>query len=73
MRKLTLNAEHIAKIQRIETDEGPREGRQQMADADYNQWTDDLLEELTGTSLRIFAYGSLIWKPEFEYVSASRG
>lgn len=73
MRKLTLNAEHIAKIQRIETDEGPREGRQQMADADYNQWTDDLLEELTGTSLRIFAYGSLIWKPEFEYLSASRG
>ena len=72
MRKLTLTAEHIAKIQRTEPDEGPRPGREQMTDADYNQWADDLLEELTGTSLRIFAYGSLIWKPEFEYVASSR-
>ena len=72
MRKLTLTAEHIAKIQRTEPDEGPRPDREQMTDADYNQWADDLLEELTGTSLRIFAYGSLIWKPEFEYVASSR-
>ena len=73
MRKLTLTAEHIAKIQRTEPDEGPHLGREQMNDADYSQWADDLLEELTGTSLRIFGYGSLIWKPEFEYVAASRG
>jgi glutathione-specific gamma-glutamylcyclotransferase len=73
MRKLTLTAEHIAKIQRVEPDEGPSDGRLQMTDADYSQWADDLLEELTGTSLRVFGYGSLIWKPEFEFISASRG
>jgi glutathione-specific gamma-glutamylcyclotransferase len=73
MRKLTLTAEHIAKIQRVEPDEGPHPDRQQMNDADYSQWADDLLEELSGTSLRVFGYGSLIWKPEFEFVSSSRG
>ena len=73
MRNMALTAEHIARIQRTEPDEGPHPDREQMNDADYSQWADDLLEELTGTSLRIFGYGSLIWKPEFEYIAASRG
>ena len=73
MRKMALTAEHIEKTQRTEVDEGPHPSRQQINDDDYSQWADDLLEELTGTSLRIFAYGSLIWKPEFEYINASVG
>ena len=72
MRAMALTAEMVAKVQRTEIDEGPRPHLQQMNDDDYAQWTDQLLGEFGKTPLRIFAYGSLIWKPEFEYVKAER-
>jgi glutathione-specific gamma-glutamylcyclotransferase len=66
--KMELTAALVAKIQRTEQDEGPRPERAQMDDDDYHQYTDKLLNELGDAPLRIFAYGSLIWKPEFEFV-----
>jgi glutathione-specific gamma-glutamylcyclotransferase len=68
---LDLTAELIAKIQRTELDEGPRPDREQMNDADYRQYTEQLLDELGEKSLCVFAYGSLIWKPEFEFIKQS--
>jgi cation transport protein ChaC len=67
-----LTPELVAKIQRIEPDEGPRPHLQQMADADYREHTQALLDELGEAPLRVFAYGSLIWKAEFEYVQQTR-
>jgi glutathione-specific gamma-glutamylcyclotransferase len=66
--KMELTSELVAKIHRVEPDEGPRPEREQMNDADYAEYTARLLQESAGRPLRIFAYGSLIWKPEFEYV-----
>ncbi len=65
---MALTAELVAKVHRIEADEGPRPERAQMNDADYRQHTEQLLSELGEAPLRVFAYGSLIWKPEFEFV-----
>jgi glutathione-specific gamma-glutamylcyclotransferase len=67
-RQMELTAELVAKTHRIELDEGPRPDRQQMDDEDYRDFTNQLLAELGGAPLRVFAYGSLIWKPEFEFV-----
>ena len=72
MRTLSLTAAHVAKVQRIEPDEGPRAGQIEMDDADYDQWADELLKEFDGGPLRVFAYGSLLWKPEFEFVAQER-
>ena len=65
---MDLTAELVAKVHRIEPDEGPRPDRAQMDDRDYHQYTEHLLSELGDVPLRVFAYGSLIWKPEFEFV-----
>lgn len=66
-RKMHLTGEHVAKVQRIATDEGPRPHLQQMTDADYAEFAAGLMEKANGAPLRVFAYGSLIWKPEFEF------
>jgi glutathione-specific gamma-glutamylcyclotransferase len=67
-RVIDLTAELVAKVQRTEPDEGPRPERQQMDDNDYRQYTEQLLTELGDAPLCVFAYGSLIWKPEFEFI-----
>jgi glutathione-specific gamma-glutamylcyclotransferase len=71
-RQMNLTPELVAKIHRIEPDEGPRPHLQQMDDADYREYTQRLLDELGDAPLRVFAYGSLIWKAEFEYVQQTR-
>lgn len=70
---MRLTAELVASIQRTEPDPGPRPGIGQMDDGDYRQYTDSLVAEMAGEPLRIFGYGSLIWKPEFEYVGRNEG
>jgi cation transport protein ChaC len=72
MRALRLTAAHVAKVQKIEPDEGPRPGQVEMDDEDYYQWADELQKEFDGEPLRVFAYGSLLWKPEFEFVTQDR-
>ena len=66
-RKMHLSAEHVASVHRLETDEGPRPHLQQMNDADYAGLAAALAAKLVSAPLRVFAYGSLIWKPEFEF------
>ncbi|MDE2444811.1 MAG: gamma-glutamylcyclotransferase [Alphaproteobacteria bacterium] len=71
MSEMKLTAAMVAKVQRTEPDEGPRPHLLQMDEADYAQWTDDLLQTLGDAPLRVFAYGSLIWKPEFDHMGQS--
>ncbi len=68
---MDLTRELVAKIQRIESDEGPHPDLEQMNDDDYHLYTEQLLREFSAAPVRVFAYGSLIWKPEFEFVSQS--
>jgi glutathione-specific gamma-glutamylcyclotransferase len=72
MSRMVLTAAMVAKVQRVEPDEGPRPHLLQMDEADYDQWTDDLLRALDDEPLHIFAYGSLIWKPEFDHVAQTQ-
>jgi cation transport protein ChaC len=72
MRTLTLTAAHVAKVQRIEPDEGPRADDVEMDDEDYLHWSNELLKHFDEGPLRVFAYGSLLWKPEFEFVKQER-
>jgi cation transport protein ChaC len=67
---MRLTAELVASIQRLEPDPGPRPGLAQMGDDDYRQFTADLLRDAGPGPFRIFAYGSLIWKPETAFTSS---
>jgi glutathione-specific gamma-glutamylcyclotransferase len=70
---MDLTPELVALVHRIEADEGPRPERQQMDDGDYAELAAQLLKSHVDQPLRIFAYGSLIWKPEFEFAAQQHG
>lgn len=71
-RRMTLTAELVARVHRVEPDEGPREHQQQMDDADYRSYSHSLRDAMGNPPVRVFAYGSLIWKPEFEFTRQRR-
>lgn len=75
MRKMSLTPEHIARVHRIVEDEGPAPGAQLHADADYDDWVDRMVQTHPDpcAPTRIFAYGSLIWKPEIEHTDEEIG
>ena len=61
-----LTADHIARVHRAIPDAGPASGVAQQTDADYADWVDHILRTnpAPGRPIQLFAYGSLIWKPE---------
>lgn len=69
-----LTADHVARIHRPVEDAGPPKGMQLQTDADYADWVARTIASnpLPGQPLRLFAYGSLIWKPEIAHVAAQR-
>ena len=75
MRKLSLTRDHIAKIHRVVEDGGAPPGMQLHSDADYEAWVANMVRTHPAPELgtRLFAYGSLIWKPEFEHVGEQVG
>lgn len=68
-RKMDLTPELVARVQRIEPDDGPPPGMVLLTAEDYAEIANRLLARLGGQPLRVFAYGSLIWKPEFAHVA----
>jgi glutathione-specific gamma-glutamylcyclotransferase len=66
-RTMRLTAELVARVHRVEADEGPHPHLAQMDDGDYRELAAALVAGLDGGPLRVFAYGSLIWKPEFDF------
>ena len=71
-RQLSLTAELVARVERMEPDPGPDPGTSDHTEAEYDAVVEALLSEYTPGELWIFAYGSLIWNPEFESLE-SRG
>lgn len=65
---MQLTSELVSRVNRVVADSGPSPGFVPMTDSDYLALADDLLAHRpTSGSLWVFAYGSLLWKPAFEF------
>jgi glutathione-specific gamma-glutamylcyclotransferase len=70
---MSLGSHHLAKVARV-VEKVPRSSPfTRLSEADRVAVADRLLAQLDGDPFWVFAYGSLIWKPEFEHVEARRG
>lgn len=65
-----LTAELVARVERFEPDPGPEPGTTEHTEAEFAAMVEALLLEYTPKDLWIFAYGSLVWNPEFEFVES---
>lgn len=69
---MSLTAELIAQVARTEPDAGFPPGALQQTEEDYHNMVEGLLAQHRPRELWLFAYGSLIWKPEFEQTGNCR-
>lgn len=68
MKNLALTEQLVAQFERFEPDPGPDATERYLSDEEYHAAAQSLAEELGARSLWVFAYGSLIWSPAFEFV-----
>lgn len=71
-RQLSLTPELVALAFRKEENKGFPEGWIQLTEAEQDAIAHRLITEAGSDPIWIFAYGSLIWKPEFETVESVR-
>jgi glutathione-specific gamma-glutamylcyclotransferase len=71
VRKLSLTSAHIARVHKVVADPGVAAGLELHSDADYDGWVRRIVDTHPAPAepTQMFAYGSLIWKPEIEHVS----
>ena len=62
---MDLTAALVALVERTEPDPGPEPGTTEHTDEDFEQMADAVLAEYDPEDFWVFAYGSLIWSPEF--------
>ena len=74
-RPLSLTPDHIAQVRRAIADNGPGAGAVLHSDADYDDWVERTIRShpALGEPTLLFAYGSLIWKPEIQHVGEAIG
>jgi glutathione-specific gamma-glutamylcyclotransferase len=73
-RQMALTPEHVAQVHRILDDPGPDPTWTYHTDEDYGALVQGLLASHPGgADTWLFAYGSLIWKPELDHVEVRRG
>jgi glutathione-specific gamma-glutamylcyclotransferase len=71
---MALTPDHVALVHRVLEDPGPEPGLVYHSEADYDAVVQTMLAlHPPGRDAWLFAYGSLIWKPEVEHVEARRG
>ena len=75
MRKLTLTRDHVLLVHKVVDDPGSPPSAELHTDADYDGWVARIIQTHPAPSAptRIFAYGSLIWKPEIEHAGEQLG
>lgn len=68
-RVMSLTPELVARCHRVVEDTGPLPGLNHLADNDYAELVDKAVATRPDRApLWLFAYGSLIWKPEIEHL-----
>jgi glutathione-specific gamma-glutamylcyclotransferase len=73
-RVMALTPDLVARVHRALEDPGPEPGLHYHTDEDYDAAVEDMLaSHPRAEDAWLFAYGSLIWKPEVEHVEARRG
>ncbi|MFM7445672.1 MAG: gamma-glutamylcyclotransferase, partial [Tabrizicola sp.] len=72
-RIMALGPAHLAKVARKVDRVAYRSPFTKLTRADREAVADRLVADLAGGPFWVFAYGSLIWKPEFEHVEERRG
>lgn len=71
---MALTPDHVALVHRMVEDPGPEPGLVYHSEADYDAVVRNMLAlRPPGRDAWLFAYGSLIWKPEVEHLEARRG
>lgn len=68
--EMTLTAELVALVERTEPDPGPAPEAPEPTEAELRAVAAQLLARRPAGPLWLFAYGSLIWKPELEHLEA---
>ncbi|MER9105316.1 MULTISPECIES: gamma-glutamylcyclotransferase [unclassified Mesorhizobium] len=69
---MALTEDLIARTMRAVEDAGPTPGMVHMTDADYARIRDEVLAGAPAGPLKLFAYGSLLWKPAGEVRGGER-
>ncbi|WP_198671152.1 gamma-glutamylcyclotransferase [Oceanibium sediminis] len=66
---LSLTADHVARVHKDIKDTGQPPGLMPQTDADYAEWVARVLASHPAPDrpTQLFAYGSLIWRPEIEH------
>ena len=73
-RPMALTPDLVARVHRVVEDAGQEPGLSYQTDEDYDVAVKATLESHpAGQDTWLFAYGSLIWKPELEHVEARKG
>jgi cation transport protein ChaC len=67
-RQLALTEDLVALVERKVADPGPSSGRTHLTPSDYESVADIVLAQNPSRPLWLFAYGSLVWKPDFDHV-----
>ena len=65
---MALTAELVALVERTEPDPGPEPGRHDPTDEEFAAMAREVLAGAPRGDLWLFAYGSLIWNPEHDFV-----
>ncbi|EJC83051.1 uncharacterized protein involved in cation transport [Rhizobium leguminosarum bv. trifolii WSM2297] len=71
--RMALTDELVSLSLRPELDPGPEPHRTPLTETELEILARRLLDESDGAPLWVFAYGSLIWKPDFDAVGSQRG
>ena len=73
-RSMSLTSEHVLRAHRVVEDTGPEANVTLHSDADYETIVRDIIASRPkNQEIWLFAYGSLIWKPEVDHSASQVG